>query len=235
MFEVRADREMVQPARGRDRPRIWWCPTGSFAHLPIHAAGAGETWCSDYVVSSYTPTLGALLTARSLYTPVKKQEVAALVTAVPHPRDDGWCDLLSTLEEVRAVRAALPEGVALSLPREEGSVPDNDEGITAATLLEKLPEATFLHLACHGHQDPENALESGFVMSDEMLTIEKLMPVPLPHAFMAFLSACETAKGDRVSDRQYATEAVHEPVPFRLNLIRQSILPPQCYLLDSRA
>jgi CHAT domain-containing protein len=65
-----------------------------------------------------------------------------------------------------------------------------------------------LHLACHGHQDPENALNSGFVMSDEMLTIERLMQVPLPRAFMAFLSACETAKGDEVSAEKHVI-AVH--------------------------
>ncbi|EIN04347.1 hypothetical protein PUNSTDRAFT_76639, partial [Punctularia strigosozonata HHB-11173 SS5] len=70
-------------------------------------------------------------------------------------------------------------------------------GITARALLDSLPEATILHLACHGYQDPVNPLKSGFVMRDEMLTIERLMLTPLPHAFMAFLSACETAKGDK--------------------------------------
>ncbi|EIN05621.1 hypothetical protein PUNSTDRAFT_18498, partial [Punctularia strigosozonata HHB-11173 SS5] len=64
-------------------------------------------------------------------------------------------------------------------------------------LLENLPKATILHLACHGHQDPEDPLKSGFVLRDKMLTIEELMHIPLPHAFMAFLSACETAKGDK--------------------------------------
>ncbi|KAF9000812.1 hypothetical protein BDQ17DRAFT_1426847 [Cyathus striatus] len=48
-------------------PRLWWCATGPLAFLPIHAAGIytgndayfGST-TSDYVVSSYTPTLNAL-------------------------------------------------------------------------------------------------------------------------------------------------------------------------------
>jgi hypothetical protein len=39
-------------------PRMWWCPTGLLAFLPLHAAlrpGSGE--CAlDFVVSSYTPT-----------------------------------------------------------------------------------------------------------------------------------------------------------------------------------
>jgi hypothetical protein len=57
---------------------------------------------------------------------------------------------------------------------------------------------TILHLACHGLQHAEDPLKSGFVMQDGVLTIEQLMPLPLPHAFLAFLSACETAKGDKV-------------------------------------
>jgi hypothetical protein len=93
----------------------------------------------------------------------------------------------------------LPQGALISIP-DTGDYADGvPGGVTASALLEKLPEATILHLACHGHQDPENPLNSGFVMSDEMLTIERLMQVPLPGAFMAFLSACETAKGDQAS------------------------------------
>ncbi|KAK0214580.1 hypothetical protein IW262DRAFT_1466357 [Armillaria fumosa] len=47
-------------------PRLWWCTTGPLAFLPIHAAGDYRTnepgtKMSDYVVSSYTPTLTILL------------------------------------------------------------------------------------------------------------------------------------------------------------------------------
>jgi CHAT domain-containing protein len=106
--------------------------------------------------------------------------------------------LLSTPEEVEAVRASMPEGTLIALRDPEGTLTPAGEGIRAETLLANLPNATILHLACHGHQNPENALHSGFVMSDGILTIESLIPVPLPYAFMAFLSACETAKGDKV-------------------------------------
>ncbi|EIN06809.1 hypothetical protein PUNSTDRAFT_136640 [Punctularia strigosozonata HHB-11173 SS5] len=188
----------IQASSGRNRPRMWWCPTGPFVHLPLHAAGVDGTWCSDYVVSSYTPTLGALLSARATYKPTKKHETRALVAAVPHSDMPDWKDLLSTREEVAAVRAILPDGADISeLPGDGAMVPGNECGIKAQSLLEKLPQATILHLACHGHQDPENPLKSGFVMQDEMLTIERLMPVALPNAFVAFLSACETAKGDK--------------------------------------
>ncbi|EIN04850.1 hypothetical protein PUNSTDRAFT_75453 [Punctularia strigosozonata HHB-11173 SS5] len=169
------------------RPRLWWCPTGPFVHLPIHAAGADGQWCSDYVVSSYTPTLSALLGIRLNYTPVKKQDVRALVAAVPRPHAQQWSDLASTREELDLVQASLPAGSLIPL-----STSDN-----ASVLIGSRDGATILHLACHAHQDPDNPLESGFVMHDEMLTIEKLMAIPLQRAFMAFLSACETAKGDK--------------------------------------
>jgi CHAT domain-containing protein len=107
--------------------------------------------------------------------------------------------LLSTPDEAKAVRASMPDGTLIALPDPEDSVAMASEGISAHTLLTNLPDTTVLHLACHGHQNSENALQSGFVMSDAILTIESLIPVPLPFAFMAFLSACGTAKEDKVN------------------------------------
>ncbi|PVF92336.1 hypothetical protein CPB86DRAFT_802113 [Serendipita vermifera] len=47
-------------------PRIWWCATGPLAFLPIHAAGiygleSKDSQLSNYVISSYAPTLSTLL------------------------------------------------------------------------------------------------------------------------------------------------------------------------------
>jgi hypothetical protein len=50
------------------KPRVWWCPTGPFSFIPIHAAGpytkSGGPDLTKHVLSSYTPTLQALLRAR---------------------------------------------------------------------------------------------------------------------------------------------------------------------------
>ncbi|EIN05240.1 hypothetical protein PUNSTDRAFT_137923 [Punctularia strigosozonata HHB-11173 SS5] len=186
----------LEPSEGRNRPRIWWCPTGNFAHLPIHAAGAGGERCSDYVVSSYIPTLGSLLAARNAYSPILKDDMQALVAATPRSSISQWSDLINTREEARAIRAVLPSGAIIELPPADDACIEGGNGITAETLLKLLPQTNILHLACHGHQDLENPLQSGFILRDEELTIERLMHVPLPRAFMAFLSACETAKGD---------------------------------------
>jgi hypothetical protein len=225
-LEYQHSHNNTQPAPDCDRPRVWWCPTGCFAHLPIHAAGADGRWCSDYVVSSYTPTISSLLGARKEYKPVKKEDVKALVVAVPRSFSSLWGELVSTTEEVRTVKAALPKGSLVPIPGTIDSEDGDIGGVTASALLDKLPEATILHLACHGRQDPDNALNSGFVMSDEILTIERLMHVPLPQAFMAFLSACETAKGDEVS----ADTPINNINALTLNYILESSRPssPPC-------
>jgi CHAT domain-containing protein len=56
--------------------------------------------------------------------------------------------------------------------------------------------ANIVHLACHGIQDSNDATQSGFCLGDGRLTIAKLMELKLDNPFLAFLSACETAKGD---------------------------------------
>jgi CHAT domain-containing protein len=61
--------------------------------------------------------------------------------------------------------------------------------------LERSP-AHILHLACHGLQDSE-PLKSALQLQDGKLAIEDIMQLDLPHAVLAYLSACQTAKGDR--------------------------------------
>ncbi|KAG8218942.1 hypothetical protein J3R82DRAFT_4650 [Butyriboletus roseoflavus] len=46
--------------------RIWWCPTAEFSLLPLHAAGPyrkGQRNLANLYISSYTPTLAALIRA----------------------------------------------------------------------------------------------------------------------------------------------------------------------------
>jgi len=59
------------PAAGKSWPRIWWSAAGPLSLLPIHAAGRYDDTARpvpasalDLVVSSYTPTLQALIRAR---------------------------------------------------------------------------------------------------------------------------------------------------------------------------
>ncbi|KAG2108782.1 CHAT domain-containing protein [Suillus cothurnatus] len=67
---------------------------------------------------------------------------------------------------------------------------------TAKRALQALEENTWVHLACHGKQDPTQPYNSHFVMRDEHLTLLDIMEKDIPHAEFAFLSACHTAVGD---------------------------------------
>jgi CHAT domain-containing protein len=56
--------------------------------------------------------------------------------------------------------------------------------------------ANFVHFACHGIQDRADALESSFVLNGGHLTMNALIRLNTNKAWFAYLSACETAKGD---------------------------------------
>jgi CHAT domain-containing protein len=64
-------------------------------------------------------------------------------------------------------------------------------------LLTHFESSHFIHVACHGIQDPISPLKSCFCVSDGTVSVQELMNLDLKNAFLAFLSACETAKGDR--------------------------------------
>jgi CHAT domain-containing protein len=120
-----------------------------------------------------------------------------LLAAVSRPSTEVFDDIPSTVEEIEAVKTVMSPQLLIQAKQESETL-NAELGASAQALMDKLPEATILHLACHGYQDPKDPIKSGFMMQDEMLTIEKLVPLPLPRAFLAFLSACETAKGDKV-------------------------------------
>ena len=78
-------------------------------------------------------------------------------------------------------------------------------GSTVEAVLDELVRASILHLACHGQQHPSNPLQSGFRLRNGTLSVAALMRLHLPNAILAFLSACETAKGEETQPDQ----AVH--------------------------
>ncbi|KAG1806384.1 uncharacterized protein HD556DRAFT_1219609, partial [Suillus plorans] len=62
--------------------------------------------------------------------------------------------------------------------------------------LKALQQNTWVHLACHGKQDPMQPYNSHFVMRDEHLTLLNIMEKHLLQAEFAFLLACHTSVGD---------------------------------------
>lgn len=73
---------------------------------------------------------------------------------------------------------------------------DSNGVMSVDEALNTLKRAHILHLACHGHQDQNNPLDSGFDISDGRLTLGMLLHLNLPQAQPAYLSACDSAGMD---------------------------------------
>ncbi|KAJ7107528.1 CHAT domain-containing protein [Mycena epipterygia] len=168
--------------------RLWWCPTGLLTFLPIHAAGIyaelGTDCVSDYVVSSYTPTLTSLLDLSTQTPSVFK------MTAVIQPETPMLPSLPATKDELTKIREKVPQKWLTSL----GDTPP----ATVDDVLQHLRESSLVHFACHGTQDQRNPLETCLHLTDGRLKVSELMRGKSQNKSMslAFLSACETAKGD---------------------------------------
>lgn len=189
----RLNDQCAQKRSGRSRSRVYWCPTGPFAFLPLHAAYAADSTrvgCADYCVSSYIPTITALLNAQRGCQKVPLTEGTALLVAEPWSPNLKLLD--SAREEVETTYAILSPMTRIVIGTGESA----EQGACIQGVLEKLPAATIFHLACHGQQDLKDPLQSGFGLRDGLLTVAALMKLDLKNSLFAYLSACETAKGD---------------------------------------
>ncbi|KAG1827887.1 CHAT domain-containing protein [Suillus variegatus] len=177
------------------RSRIWLCPTAAFTSIPLHAAHpfqtkadrSGKEPClEDLYICSYTPTLSALIRSRQL---MKKRVPASFVAiGQGQPGAGKGKALLAVDSELELVHKLVPATA--------NRTTISGDAATRAGALEALQQNTWVHLACHGKQDPKQPYDSHFVMRDEHLTLLDIMERHLPQAEFAFLSACHTAVGD---------------------------------------
>jgi CHAT domain-containing protein len=165
--------------------------------LPLHAAGIygarNTECCSDYVVSSYTPTLTTLLRAQESNPSIRKNQVKLGLISVMQAWDVNLPTLSHVEDEISHVQAAA-KIANISLDDSKSSVGD---ATTVAHVSEVLKSTNLVHIACHGTQSVIDPLSSGFCLSDSTLSVSRLMGLNLQDTFFAFLSACETAKGDK--------------------------------------
>ena len=74
----------------RRQSRIWWCPTAGFCLLPLHAAGPyekGQENLADMFISSYTPTLSALIRARGSNLPEPATQAKWFYKWIPRKKE----------------------------------------------------------------------------------------------------------------------------------------------------
>jgi CHAT domain-containing protein len=80
-----------------------------------------------------------------------------------------------------------------------------DSQATIENVTNAIQLSSWLHIACHGYQDPSDPLKSGLVLYDGKLELKKILDMDLPNAKFVYLSACETAMGDA----KLTNEAMH--------------------------
>jgi len=148
-----------------------------------------------YAVSSYTPTLSALISARSKVSQASRIQVSDLCSLVLfQPTTKGYENLPNTAKELALVESLTPASQLLRIG--SGPLISSNANRTVDEAVLYLKKASILHLACHGRQDRADPLNSGFELNDGRLTVAKLIGCHPPKAFLAFLSTCESAAND---------------------------------------
>jgi hypothetical protein len=206
---------IVGPPADGQLPQLWWCPSGLLAFLPLHAAGhhstrfdAAPQTVLDRVVSSYTPTVRALIHARRPRLTQEDERVPReadrlLVVAMPHT--PAAADLPGAADEAALVHDLFP-GHTRILTGQEATY----DSVGAA-----LPCYRWAHFACHATSDPANPSASHLLLHDHQrrrLTVVDLTRLRLDDAELAFLSACATAR----TGTELADEAIQLAAGFQL-------------------
>ncbi len=174
---------------GQGEPRrLWWCPTGLLAILPLHAAGRHGTAADtvvDRVISSTTPSLRALVAARRAATAGSPDRTRLLLIA----------------SDVLGLPAARSEQRLLA-----DLFPGRTDVLTGSDGQE-LARYGRIHVAGHAEADLTSPSRGRIPLGDGRppLTAGALSRLRPADGELAFLSACETA----LTSPALADETVH--------------------------
>lgn len=165
------------------KSRIWWCPTSNLCALPLHAAGPWQPEqrnLPDIYISSYTPTLFSLITARYPMFNYRRPVFPKLLIVGGEP-------LEYIQREIHIVQAFDPFSTCTLV----GAAANRD------TILDSLKKSRRVHFACNGRLgDNTQPFNASFELhGDSRLTLLDLIQTRLPNAELAFLSVPYSAAG----------------------------------------
>jgi len=155
--------------------RIWWCPTGPLAFLPLHAAGiyaqstpfTSGSCLADFAISSYTPTVSSLL--GKIRRPADELELSSSkLLIVSQPKTKGLPPNLGTTIEMNAISTTLGSNDCESLCLE-------GEAATISRVQLEMESHSSIHSACHAKQDIDDPLKSGFYLHDGRLELADII------------------------------------------------------------
>jgi CHAT domain-containing protein len=144
-------------------------------------------------VSSYAPTLTALIDASHPQGQATRQ---MKLLAVALPLESGLPCVEKEIDILE--KHAWAQGHTFSKLIESNA--------TVQNVLEGMKESNWVHFACHGVQGISDPIKSALLLANKAhLTLLDVTKLSLPHAELAYLSACQTATGvENLSE-----EAVH--------------------------
>jgi len=168
-----------------EKSRVWWCPTSALCSLPLHAMGpipsndddSDKVYFMDLYISSYNPTLSALIESRKPRSrPKTFDKPSLLLVAQPETLPGAWGEI-NVLEAVGS-----PVTTLIS------------EKATPTTVVTSLRDHRFVHFVCHGLLETGKPFDASFECHGDNLTLLEIVRSHLPTGEFAFLSACHTAE-----------------------------------------
>ncbi|MEU6665692.1 CHAT domain-containing protein [Streptomyces sp. NPDC046727] len=168
--------------------RIWWCVSEFLAYLPVHAAAPDPSGASmlDYAVSSFVPSVGALLAGRRRAGRAAGEVRSVLGVAMR--TTPGFDELTAADAEIDAIAHLWPHRTVLLHGAEA----------TSAAVTTALRSHHLAHFACHAAMSHDDPFSARLVLSDDAtspLTIWRLVDSGAAGAGeLAYLSACRTAR-----------------------------------------
>ncbi|KAJ6575764.1 CHAT domain-containing protein [Mycena vulgaris] len=171
--------------------RIWWCLTGAFVGLPLHAASQ-----SDQFIQSYTSTLSSLTEGNLKVLARSSSPPKVGIVGVTHSSKHRAAALPGVAKEIKTITSIIGDPTLQSLVGEEATV---------KAVKEQLQHCSWVHLACHGKQDLADPPKSHLQLYEGILELQTILQMSLPSAEFVYLAACQTAMGDA----QLVNESFH--------------------------
>ena len=191
-----------------EQSRVWWCPTSVFGYLPLHAMGpipsdSGDLlYFSDLYISSYTPTLSALITSRGPDTRTYALPTLSLARLGPF-RPEAWADI------------PLIRGLDLK------STGLGSRNIPLTTVCDGLQRYRFAHVTCHGTSKVSKQIDAAVLFCNrERLNQFDIVRSRHCAGGFAFLPASHMAE---LTDGNIPDEALHIPAALQYTGYRSVI------------
>jgi CHAT domain-containing protein/tetratricopeptide (TPR) repeat protein len=189
--------ERLRELKVPEKSRVWWCLTSAFCSLPLHAMGpipsadGKPLYFSDLYITSYTPSLSALIESRKCGPLSDASDIvkpSILLVAQPET-------LPGAFGEITAIQTTKPQVTTLISAM-----------ATPETVIKGLREHRFAHFVCHGLLETGKPFDASLELHEANLTLLAIVRSQLPAAEFAFLSACHTAE---LTEGSVSDEGLH--------------------------